>query len=109
VRIAPSWLLIALLIAAETPVRADPPEEKPLPGERVGGHGRDVRVGKRLDSRVPSRIDSRVRPRTIGRPLVAATSPLTSDVDNGCARDTGSSTTPAASDEPSAAACQSPQ
>lgn len=92
-------LLLAMLGVA-TPLRADPPHEKPLPGERIGGEEMDNRVGKRLDTRLPSRLDTRVDRRTVGKPLTAAISKLTSDADNGCAKD--ASTGPALS-------CQQPR
>lgn len=104
-----SCLLVALMVVAAASLRADPPEDKPLPGERVGGHGHDDRVNKRIDNRVPSRLNNRVQPRTIGRPLMAATSPVTSDADNGCTRDVEQPASPAAPSTPSAPECQSPQ
>jgi len=75
-----------LLLLGAAPLRADPPQDRPLPGERVGGEWHDPRAIKRIDNRVPSRIEMRVERRTIGRPLMAATSPVTADADNGCAR-----------------------
>jgi hypothetical protein len=78
--------LAVLLLLCAAPLRADPPQDKPLPGERVGGEWHDPRAIKRIDNRVPSRIGMRVERRTIGRPLMAATSPVTADADNGCAR-----------------------
>ena len=99
-------LAVLMLLTSVVPLRADPPADKPLPGERVGGEGRDIRAGKRVDNRLPTRLNTRVRPRTIGRPLVAANSQIISDADNGCARDTGQLATDTA---PSAQACQGPQ
>jgi hypothetical protein len=77
---------ILLFLCASVPALADPPKEKPLPGERVGGDWQDPRASKRLDTRVPTRLDTRLSPRTINTPLVAATSQITTDKDNGCAR-----------------------
>ena len=77
---------IFLLIASSAPLGADPPADKPLPGERVGGEGQDIRASKRIDTRLPTRLNTRVQPRTIGRPLVAATSQIISDAENGCTR-----------------------
>lgn len=104
-----SCLLVTLMIAAAASLRADPPEDKPLPGERVGGHGHDDRLNKRIDNRVPSRLNNRVQPRTIGRPLMAATSPVTSDADNGCTRDAEQPASPTGPSTSSAPGCQSPQ
>lgn len=99
-------LAALMLLVAAVPLRADPPPDKPLPGERVGGEGRDLRANKRVDNRLPTRLNMRVQPRTIGKPLVAATSQIISDAENGCARDADR---PAANTAPSARACQGPQ
>lgn len=99
-------LTAMLLLAAAMPLRADPPADKPLPGERVGGAGQDLRTNRRIDTRLPFRLETRVRPRTIGKPLVAATSPIISDADNGCARGAA----PVAGQRvQSAQSCQEPQ
>lgn len=81
-------LVLSLAVAAiAAPVQADPPpQDKPLPGERIGGAGQDLRAGMRLETRLPTRLETRISPRTIGDPLVAATSQITADRDNGCAR-----------------------
>lgn len=98
-------LAALLLLAAAAPLHAYPPEDKPLPGERVGGEGQDVRTNKRFDTRLPFRLNMRVQPHTIGKPLVAATSQIISDADNGCARRTNQLDDRA----PGAPACQGPQ
>lgn len=95
-----------LLLAFVAPLRADPPQDKPLPGERVGGEGQNLRANRRVDNRLPTRLNTRVQPRMIGKPLVAANSQIISDTDNGCARNPGQ---PATDTAPSAQACQGPQ
>src|SRR4051794_32562869 len=82
----PYRITALLLLVIAVPLQADPPEDKPLPGERVGGDEQDLRATKRLEMRLPTRLETRVRPRTIGKPLVAANSRIISDTDNGCAR-----------------------
>lgn len=98
--------LLLVLCVVSAPLCADPPKDKPLPGERIGGYGQDLRAIKRIDNRVPSRLDTRIQPRTIGKPLMAATSPIISDAKNGCARDASQS---AASMAQSAQSCEGPQ
>ena len=78
-------LALAALLAV-SPARADPPAGTPLPGTRVGGEGHDERAAKRLPTRLPTRLDTRITPQTFGQPLVAATSQITADKENGCAR-----------------------
>jgi len=99
-------LMALLLLATAPPLRADPPEDKPLPGERVGGQGQDIRAIKRFETRLPTRLETRVQPRTIGKPLVAANSRVISDADNGCVRDAARS---AAQTAQSAPRCEVPQ
>jgi len=98
--------LAALLLLVVVPLHAEPPRPKPLPGERVGGDGQDHRASKRVDTRLPTRLDTRVQPRTIGKPLMAATSQIISAADNGCVRNPGRRATDAA---PSASNCQGSQ
>lgn len=104
-----SAVMALLLLAIAAPLRADPPEDKPLPGERVGGDGQDIRATKRIETRLPTRLETRVRPRTIGKPLVAANSRIVSDAENGCARDTAQPATQAVRTAQSAPSCQGPQ
>jgi hypothetical protein len=82
---------VLLLAIAAVPAHAEPPQDKPLPGERVGGEGQDNRIGKRVDNRLPTRLETRVTRRTIGAPLLAANSRLVADANNGCARDPNAS------------------
>jgi len=95
-----------LLLAVAAPLRADPPEDKPLPGERVGGEEHDLRATRRVETRLPTRLETRIRPRTIGKPLVAANSRIISDAENGCARNAAQ---PATQTAQSAQTCQGPQ
>jgi len=101
--------LALLLLVVATPLCADPPEDKPLPGERVGGDGQDIRATKRIDTRLQTRLETRVKPRTIGKPLMAANSRIISDADNGCTRDTAQPSPQAAQMAQSAQSCQGPQ
>ena len=101
-----SRIMALLLLAAVAPLHADPPQDKPLPGERVGGDGQDIRAIKRVETRLPTRLETRVQPRTIGKPLEAANSRIISDADNGCARSVAK---PATKTEQSAQTCQVPQ
>jgi hypothetical protein len=80
-----------LLSLAALSAHAEAPRDKPLPGERVGGEGQDVRVGTRIDNRLPTRLDTRVTRRTIDAPLLAANSRVVADANNGCARDPNAS------------------
>jgi hypothetical protein len=68
------------------PARADPPDDKPLPGERINGEGQDNRTNKRTDSRLPTRLETRVTRRTIEAPLATTTSRITADANNGCSK-----------------------
>lgn len=77
--------LMALAILTQ-PVRADPPDDKPLPGERINGEGQDNRTNRRIDSRLPTRLETRVTRRTIESPLVTSTSRITADANNGCSK-----------------------
>jgi len=77
--------LMALAIFTQ-PVRADPPDDKPLPGERINGEGQDNRTSKRIDSRLHTRLETRVTRRTIEAPLEATTSQITADANNGCSK-----------------------
>jgi len=101
-----SRVTVSLLLAAAAPLHADPPQDKPLAGERVGGDGQDIRAIKRVETRLPTRLETRVQPRTIDKPLEAANSRIVSDADNGCARNAAK---PATQTEQSAQSCQDPQ
>lgn len=101
-----SYILALALLAVAAPLRADPPEDKPLPGERIGGDQQDNRANKRVDMRLPTRLETRVRPRTIGKPLEGVKSPITSDADNGCVRN---SDRPATQTAQTAPVCEQPQ
>lgn len=81
-----SFCLTLVVLLAFAPARADPPTATPLPGTRIGGEGHDERVTRRLPSRLPTRLETRITPQTFGEPLVAATSQIIADKDNGCAR-----------------------
>jgi hypothetical protein len=101
-----SPFLALMLLAVAVPLRADSPEDKPLPGERVGGQGQDERANRRIDTRIPTRLNTRVQPRTIGEPLMAARSPVTSGADNGCVRNPDQ---PAAQAAQTAQTCEGPR
>ena len=103
-----SRFVALLLFVVAAPLCADPPEDKPLPGERVGGDGQDIRATKRIETRLQTRLETRVKPRTIGKPLMAANSRIISDADNGCARD-ARQPSPQAQMAQSAQSCQGPQ
>lgn len=105
----PYRITALLLLAIAVPLQADPPEDKPLPGERVGGDEQDIRATKRIETRLPTRLETRVRPRTTGKPLVAANSRMISDTDNGCARNSPQPVTQTAPVAQSAQSCQGPQ
>jgi hypothetical protein len=79
------FALMALAIFSQ-PARADPPDDKPLPGERINGEGQDNRTNKRIDTRLPTRLETRVTRRTIEAPLATATSRITADANNGCSK-----------------------
>jgi hypothetical protein len=80
-----------LLSLATVEAQAEPPQGEPLPGERVGGEGPDIRVGKRVDNRLPTRLDTRVTRRMIDAPLLAANSRVLTDSNNGCSKDPNAS------------------
>jgi len=83
-----STCAVGFLIAfMSAPAWADPPKDKPLPGERLGAEENDQRAIKRVDTRLSTRLQTRLSRRTIGKPLVAATSQIIADAENGCAKD----------------------
>ena len=83
IRIMVSLVMLTLTVQ---PALAISPDDKPLPGERLNGHGQDNRTSKRIENRLPTRIQTRITRRTIETPLAAVTSQITADADNGCSR-----------------------